>query len=264
MYKAIDVHGHFGIYDSGENNMVSRLRDKFFSGDISLVLSRAAAVNIEKTFVSPMKALMPNGGDPIAGNQESKKIASKYSEVRFWAVLNPQVTEIWEQVKEIVSHPQCVGIKIHPVLHHYEIRKEGEKIFNFAFKHQIIVLSHSGQHGALPKDFVPFLNEYPEVIFIFAHLGNSDENNFTDQIRAIQKCKSSNVYVDTSSANSMCSGLVEWAVKEIGSQRILFGSDTPLYSVASQKARIEYAEISEEDKENILYKNAIKIFRNRL
>lgn len=264
MYKAIDVHAHFGICDKGKTSVVSRLRDAFYSGDIRLVLSRAAAVNIGKTFVSPFKALMPDGGDAIAGNEESEEIARQYPQVRFWAVLNPKIPDVWEQVEKLISHPQCVGIKIHPVEHHYEIKEEGERIFNFASKHQVVVLSHSGQPGAFPKDFIPFLNEYPEIAFILAHLGNSDENNPSDQVRAIERCKGSNVYVDTSSANSIYSGLLEWAVKEIGSQKILFGSDTPSYSVASQKARIEYAEIPEEDKENILHKNAERIFKNKL
>jgi predicted TIM-barrel fold metal-dependent hydrolase len=63
----------------------------------------------------------------------------------------------------------------------------------------------------------------------------------------------------TSSANSINSGLIEWAVSQVGAERILFGTDTPLYFVASQKARIEHAEIDQAAKRAILYDNAARL-----
>jgi predicted TIM-barrel fold metal-dependent hydrolase len=45
-------------------------------------------------------------------------------------------------------------------------------------------------------------------------------------------------------------------VSEIGFKKMLFGTDTPLYFTAAQKARIEYAEIDDEAKRAILFDNA--------
>lgn len=47
-------------------------------------------------------------------------------------------------------------------------------------------------------------------------------------------------------------------MKKVGSNKILFGTDT--YSCAFQRGRIDYADITELDKENILYKNAFNMF----
>jgi predicted TIM-barrel fold metal-dependent hydrolase len=44
----------------------------------------------------------------------------------------------------------------------------------------------------------------------------------------------------------------------IGSEKILFGTDT--YSLPFQYSRIALARISHSEMENILYKNAIKMF----
>lgn len=263
-YKAIDVHAHFGVYDRAVDAATRSLWRDFFSGDIHTVLARAHAVNIVSTFVSPLSALLPDGGDPIAGNRESVKTAEALPEFRFWVVLNPEIPETWRQTEELVSHPQCVGIKIHPVEHSYQIKDHGERIFAFAAEQATPVLSHSGEAGSLPKDFVPFLNRFPELPFIFAHLGHSEAADLSWQVKAIQRCNGSNVYVDTSSSNSIKSGLVEWAVREIGSEKILFGTDTPLYSAASQKARIEHAEISDQDKQNIFCRNAQRLFGEKL
>ena len=60
-------------------------------------------------------------------------------------------------------------------------------------------------------------------------------------------------------SKSVTSGLIEYAVEQIGASRILFGADTPLYNSATQKARIAYAEISSQDKQMILYDNAAQL-----
>ncbi len=55
-------------------------------------------------------------------------------------------------------------------------------------------------------------------------------------------------------------GLIEWAADEVGPERILFGTDTPVYDVAMQRARINNAEISDQAKRLILRENALKLF----
>jgi uncharacterized protein len=54
--------------------------------------------------------------------------------------------------------------------------------------------------------------------------------------------------------------LFEMAVKTIGSERILFGTDFPCYFSPMQRARIDHANIDEKDKYNILRGNAMKLF----
>ena len=81
----------------------------------------------------------------------------------------------------------------------------------------------------------------------------------THQLRAISASKHRNVYVDTSSAASITPGLVEYAVEQVGSDRIVFGTDTPLYFSPMQRARIDYAEISEADRANILRNTAARL-----
>ena len=68
-----------------------------------------------------------------------------------------------------------------------------------------------------------------------------------------------NVWADTSSAKSMIARVLEHAVDQLGADRILFGTDTPLYFAATQKARIAYAAIPDEAKRMILYENAAQL-----
>jgi uncharacterized protein len=55
-------------------------------------------------------------------------------------------------------------------------------------------------------------------------------------------------------------GLIEWAVREVGPERVLFGTDTPLYDTAMQRARIDQADLTDDQKRLILRDNAARLF----
>ena len=97
------------------------------------------------------------------------------------------------------------------------------------------------------------VDEYPAMKLILAHLG--DES----WIEAIESAKHGNVYADTSGIASTKNNLIEYAVQRIGSEKIFFGTDD--YACAFQRGRIDYADISLEDRKNILYKNALRVFK---
>ena len=253
--QAIDVHGHFGPYDRGTR----ALTDRMMSADIETVSQRALACGIQMTVVSAIRALIPYRGDAVRGNEDAVAAAERQDDIRFWVVIDPLRRETYEQADRLLVHPRCKGIKIHPHAHAYEIAAHGETLFAFAGARNALVLTHSGDPGSYPEHFLPFVDAYPDVNLILAHLGNSDDGSVARQVDAIKAARHGNVYVDTSSSRSMISGLIEWAVEEIGPDRILFGTDTPLYWAASQKARIETAEIDDDAKAAILFRNAARL-----
>ena len=257
--KAIDVHGHFGIHDRGAGGLATVMR----SGDIDVVRRRAQAVDVRLTIVSALRAMTTYGGDVRRGNDDARAAAEQHPDVLFWAVLDPCRPNSFKQVESLLAHPRCAGIKIHPVNHRYEIRDRGEEIFEFASNFDALILTHSGCVHSFPEDFIPFANQFPGINLILGHLGNSADGNLSRQIHALKRAEAGNVYVDTSSANSINSGLIEWAVSQAGSDRILFGTDTPLYFVASQKARIVYAEIPQDAKQAILFDNAARLLGDK-
>ena len=257
--SAIDVHAHYGNYRRGEDALI----DHWLSCSAAGVVERARQqANIELTIASPLAGLMPRGGsDPVTANEEAAVTAAGTEGLLQWVILHPNVPETFEQAERMLREPQCVGIKLHPEEHQYPIRERGTELFELAARHDAVVLVHSGDPRSLPADFLPWADEFPNISLLLAHLGNGGgaAGDPTLQVRAIQASRHGNVLVDTSSARSMLPGLVEWAVVEVGAEKILFGTDTPLYSVAMQRARIDQAEISELDKHAILYKNARRV-----
>lgn len=252
---AIDIHAHFGSHDQGDGSLARR----FMSGDIELVCRRAAAAGVSLTVASSLQTFHPYGGDVLRGNEAAAQAAGEHTDIWFWAVLDPMRRETYRQIEELLTLPRCAGIKIHPVNHRYDIRDRGDEIFEFADAHAALILTHSGCVNSLPEDFIPFANRYPRARLILGHLGNSADGNLTRQVAAIQHARAGNVYTDTSSAKSIYSGLIEWAVEQIGADRILFGTDSPLYSVAAQKARIEGSDLPAEARRQILSGNAARL-----
>jgi len=258
--SAIDVHGHFGPYDRGLGARV----DGFMSASAVEVAQRGTDCGIDITIMSAIHGLIPYRGNAVLGNRDAEAAAGDHPAIRFWSIIDPREPESYEQTDRLLAHPRCMGIKIHPHAHEYEIREFGPAIFGFAAERGAVVLTHSGDIGSYPEDFVPFVDRYPELRLILAHLGNSDDGSVIRQVQAIQHARNGNLWVDTSSARSMYSGLIEWAVEQIGHDRILFGTDTPLYWAGAQKARIETAEIDDDAKRAILYGNVATLLKDKL
>lgn len=256
--SAIDVHGHYGRYIRAGNES---LLDRLSSGDAAEVVRRACAVNIGLTFVSPLTALLPRfQADAVAGNIEAARIVAETPGLKQYVVLDPRRMETFAQADEMLKQSQCVGIKIHPEEHGYQIREHGAALFEFAARRRAVVLTHSSEQNSLAEDFIPWANEFPEMRLILAHIGCGWDGDVTHQVRAIQQSRHGNVFADTSSARSIVPGLIEWSVREVGAGHVLFGTDTPLYNTAMQRARIDHADLSDADKRRILRDNAMSLF----
>jgi len=256
---AIDIHGHFGVNCPAGKDIIR----PFGSAVPEEVVSIIRRCNIAKIIVSPMESLFPFGqADVLGGNISAAKVVSENSELLQWVVVNPLEKRSYEQAAELLKTRTAVGIKIHPVAHIYDIKEYGRELFGFAAEHNLIILTHSGDAQSLPEDFVPFADNFPNVKLILAHLGNSPDDDRTLHAKAVEMSRCGNVYVDTSSAMNILPNVLEMTVKRIGADKILFGSDTPLYFTPMQRMRIEFADISEADKRKIFRENAIKLFGN--
>jgi hypothetical protein len=257
---AVDSHAHFGHYLHADP-----LLSEFMSGDAREVVRRAAAARVQWTIASPLSGLLPRGRgqDVVAANEAAFREVPSVPGLLQYVIFNPLQPKTYGQAREMLAEPWCVGIKIHPEEHAYRIADHGEELFSFFEETGAPVMTHSGCPNSLPAAFVPFADRHPGARVLLAHLGNGNgDNNRADlQVRAVQAARHGNLWIDTSSARSILPRLVEWAVREVGAERLLFGSDTPLYDVAMQRMRIEMADIPAAAKALILRENAVKFFR---
>jgi hypothetical protein len=117
---------------------------------------------------------------------------------------------------------------------------------------QAIILQHTYLKAtgnlpgeSTPADLAELARRHPEATFICGHTGADWEIG----IPAIRGCK--NVYADLCGSDPTA-GYTEMAVRELGAERVLYGSDAGGRSFASQLAKVLGAEIPERAKELIL------------
>jgi predicted TIM-barrel fold metal-dependent hydrolase len=103
-----------------------------------------------------------------------------------------------------------------------------------------------------PPDVALLASRRPETPVICGHSGGDWELG----IRAVRATP--NVLVEIS-GSFPTRGFVEMAVRELGSRRIVYGSDVPGRSFSSQLAKVYGAEIPDADKELIFSGNLRRV-----
>jgi predicted TIM-barrel fold metal-dependent hydrolase len=99
-----------------------------------------------------------------------------------------------------------------------------------------------------PLDLAALAARHPEAVLVCGHTGGLWEAG----IRAVRSYP--NVYVDLAGSDPT-RGLVEMAVRELGPERVLYGSDAPGRSFASQLGKVWGAQIPPEARRLILGEN---------
>ncbi|MBE6955847.1 MAG: amidohydrolase [Ruminococcaceae bacterium] len=189
----------------------------------------------------------------VAENEYLFDLVSREERLYQWVVMDPRIPETFDQAERMLAGDKTVGIKLHPLYHKYSLPRYADALFSFAARRRAVVLIHPEEQ---PDYILPIADRYPDVTFIVAHLG---DEHYVD---AVAYARHGNVWTDTSGIASSKNALLEYAVGRIGSERILFGTDT--YSPGFQRGRVDYALIDEADKRNILRHNALKLFGDKL
>ena len=106
---------------------------------------------------------------------------------------------------------------------------------------------------SLPEDFADIAKRYPEAMFQYAHIGGGGDWEYM--------CKtlknSPNVYVDTSGSNNE-ENLIDFAVKQLGDDRLFFGSDNCYYQSVG---KILSSNLNETQRRKIFFENFNNILR---
>ena len=149
-------------------------------------------------------------------------------------------------------------LKIHPFCHEYPVDGPGYRdLWQYADQKEMVVLSHTWESdkNCGPGLFGKIAAEHPKARIILAHAGGTQEG-CRQTIEILRK--HDNLYLDTATSQ-LHVGMIERFVREVGADRVLFGSDVPLLDPAAQLGRIAYAKIREEEKEKILGVNARRL-----
>ncbi len=113
-----------------------------------------------------------------------------------------------------------------------------------------------GPGASTPAELAELAARFPEQKFLCAHAGGEWQRG----IRAVRDSR--NILVETSGFDSTA-GFIEMAVRELGAERIVFGSHLPSRSLGTELGKVVTAGNSDKDKRLILGENYRNLLRPR-
>lgn len=116
------------------------------------------------------------------------------------------------------------------------------------FQHTWLKTTGNLPGESTPMELVRLAARHPDAKFICGHTGG----NWEQGIRAIRS--SPNIATDLAGSDPV-SGFTEMAVRELGADRVLYGSDVPGRSFATQLAKVLGADLTDDSRRLILAGN---------
>jgi len=245
-----DAHLHIPS-DNGENfqwNLVTRNMQEF--------VAYLDKCNVRRGVISSSwsnKAQSPD--DYRNGNREVAKYVERYKgRFRGSCVITP--FRIDEALREIEDCHQQYGFVWlgefcnYMTGYKYET-PEWTAVMKLATKLKLVVQIHTNT-----REMRYLAENFPETTIVFPHLGASREDIFA---RIELVAKHPNTYIELSGSGIERVGILEKAVKEIGADRVLYGSDFTINEPSAVIARVKNAFLTAEEREQILFRNVERL-----
>lgn len=253
MFTAFDIHSHFNHNSPFDvPSGYGGIPDEINCRDLGWVKTQYDKIGILGGGFSTYASVLEHTECIEEENEYMHALAVEMDWIWQWVVIDPRRSATFRQADRMLSSPRCLGIKIHPSYHGYDIEDYAEMLFSFAAEHGAVMLMHPQKIEKMAF----WTDMFPDMKLIIAHLGS------IAHIEAIQASKNGNIFTDTSGGASSLNHVVEYAVERVGAEKILFGTDN--YSCPFQYGRIALSCLSDKDKELILLKNALRLFPRAL
>jgi predicted TIM-barrel fold metal-dependent hydrolase len=105
-----------------------------------------------------------------------------------------------------------------------------------------------------PLQIATLADIFPDATIILAHAGLSE--TYAADARAAAK-RHDNVYLETS---CLPAGYTGMAIRELGADKVMFGSDSPWNVTETELGKIKVLELSDEENRKVLGGTAARIF----
>ena len=252
-YQVFDCHLHCPA-EAGEAWQWYKVTNTFedFAGYLDKTGVHRGIINSQRSFGTKPEEF-------IAGNREVARYVEKYRGRFIGAcVVNPQYIE--ESLREIeYCHNQLgfvwVGELCNYMVPYLYSISEFKLLVEQVVKLNMVLALHTEQ-GEM--EYVA--EKFPQATIAFAHFG--DDHEYEDIFKRIDTvARNSNYYLDTSGYGHDRVDVLEYAVKTIGPDRVLFGSDFSINDPGTVIARIKNSFLTMEQKQKILSGNLQELLK---
>jgi len=176
-----------------------------------------------------------------------------------FATLHPDMDEPELEVERVIGLG-LVGIKLHPDFQQFAIDDRKMDRIYAAIAGKLPLLIHTGDKRyrySNPHRVLPVLDRFPQLDLICAHFGGWSEWEEAAEVLAHRR-----LWVDTcSSYDFLGPEKIKKLIYRFGVERVLFGSDYPMWDPGEELANIRGLGLPSEDLDRILGKNLLELLR---
>ncbi len=223
----------------------------FYDGTLSSLLENGAANGIDKFLVHSV-ATVPQQVESI-NSYLAGEVAKHPDKLIGFAAMHPDCEDIEGEISNILNIG-FKGVKLHPDFQKFNIDSPKAMRIYDAIQGKLPLLIHTGDYRyeySHPKRLVKVLENFPNLDVIGAHFGGWSQWGEAAQLLAGKK-----VYVDTSSSlYELSPEQAKEIIKMYGVDRVLFGTDYPMWDFTIELERFRALGLSLDDSEMLLHEN---------
>ena len=263
-YRIIDAHCH--IYPDKIAEKASESTGHFYDlpasldGKISTLLEHGKKAGIEH-FIVQSVATTPKQVSSI-NNFIADSVAQSDGHFTGLGTLHPDSENMEAEVEEIIALG-LKGVKLHPDIQKIALDDPRMHKIYALCEGRLPMLLHTGDYRydfSNPNRMMPILEQYPNLTVIGAHFGGWSV--WEDATKQLSQYK--NFLVDCSSSlYAITPQKARELIDAYGVERVLFGTDYPLWRPEDELERFMQIDLTEKEREDILYNNASKLFLNK-
>ncbi len=257
--EIIDFHTH--IYPQKISQRAVRSVGEFYNlhmdcdGTAAALLKLGAKCGV-KGYVVCSVAVDENHVDAI--NNYILSECEAHSEFYGFGTMHADYENKIDELERIFSL-NLYGLKIHPDTQKFNMDDERMfPVYDYLSQTHKPILIHCGDYRydySHPKRLVKVLDNFPNLTVVAAHFGGWSIFDL-----ALEYLEKKNCYLDTSSSIAMIGERrAQELIRLYGADRIVFGTDFPMWRTEDELAHFEKMSLNDEERELIFRTNAERI-----
>ncbi len=248
-----DAHGHIA-HDGAMG--IARIHLPY--NDADGLVGTMDRLGIDHCIVSTWSGI--TDGDPGSNDITLRALERYPDRLLGYGTVNPRYPdEAWQEMQRVFRSGAMVGYKPYPPRQQVPLTDGAHRpMLEWADSSGAPVLCHGGMspQGSITPDQLDRLAPmYPNAKFLLAHSGS----NWTLAEALVPVSRRwGNIYAEIT-YTAILYGLVEYLVREMGRERVLFGTDCVMRDAAPQLGWVAWARIPLEDKRMVLGGNIARL-----
>ncbi len=246
----IDAHAHIG-HEGGEGTGFIHCP----ASDADAMFERAKLMGIDAMCISSFVAIWV---DDVVGNEITYRAMKKYP--RFYhgyAGLSPQYVTDWKrELRKLYVRQRMEGMKpYHPRTNIPYNDRLWYPWYEYGNRRRLYALIHPSPNVVAEiNDVAP---KFPEITWIIAHSGGS----FRDARMGVEMARKNPNVVLEITLTAVTYRVIEYMAREIGADRVLFGTDQPMRDPIPQFGWMAYCHCTPAEKRKMFGLNMQRIMR---